>query len=135
MLGDLIYEGRAKGSDVRMKSHDGRVEATFNETGKLKGIEVSGAVTWWSNGIWMPQEGEVMLGEGEGVFMTDRGEKYGWKGRGTIRRVGGKIIERGAIQYYGPSEGRLVFINGVIEVYELEQTTDLNLYIKVWEWK
>jgi hypothetical protein len=92
-----------------------------------------GSVTWWSKGIWML--GEVMLWEGECVFVTDKGEKYGWKGIGTIRRVGGKIIERGAIQYYGPSEGRLACINGVIGVYELEQTPDFNFSMKVWEWE
>jgi len=46
-----------------------------------------------------------------------------------------KYNERGAIQYYGPSEGRLSFINGVIGVYELEMTPDFNFIIKVWEWK
>jgi hypothetical protein len=46
-----------------------------------------------------------------------------------------KYNERGAIQYYGSSEGRLSFINGVIGVYELEMTPDFNFIIKVWEWK
>jgi hypothetical protein len=91
MLGELIYEGYGKGSEVRMKSKDGKVEATFMETSKLKDIEVIGAITWLSDGIWLPKEGEIMLGEGEGVFVTDKGEKFGWKGRGTIRRVGNKI--------------------------------------------
>jgi len=68
MLGELIYEGEGKGSDIRMRVKDGKVETSFKETGRMKGVEVYGEVTWWTDVAPAPKEGQSIWGEGVGIF-------------------------------------------------------------------
>jgi hypothetical protein len=136
MLGELIYEGEGKGSDIRMRVKDGKVESSYKETGRMKGVEVYGEVTWWSDVAFVPKEGQSIWGNGVGIFFSQDGEKFTWNGFGTTRRKNGKFTERGSMLYTTPEKGAFAWLEGLIGVYELELSPDFSFYkIKVWEWK
>jgi hypothetical protein len=140
-LGLIGYAGRThlrgegKGSDVRMRSIDGRVETSFKETGRLRGVQVYGEVTWWSDVAFVPKEGQSIWGKGVGIFYSQDGEKFTWDGFGTITRKNGKITERGSMLYTAPEKGAFAWLEGLIGVCELEISPDFSFKIKVWEWK
>jgi hypothetical protein len=97
MLGELIYEGEGKGSDVRMSATHGKVETLFKESGKMRGVQVYGEVTWWSDITCVPRVGQSIWGKGERIFFSPDGEKFVWSGFGTITRKDGKLTERGSL--------------------------------------
>lgn len=135
MLGELIYEGEGKGSDVRMRATDGKVETSFKESGRMKDVQVYGEVTWWSDLAYVPREGQSIWGKGKGIFFSPDGEKFVWNGFGTITRKNGKLTERGSLLYTAPEKGAFAWLEGLIGVYEIEMSPDFNFRIKVWEWK
>ena len=77
MLGELIYESRGKRTARRVVSVDGgfKVEVSFEDSGKMLGIEVSDIGTYTS--VSRPDGG--MFGEGQGVILADGGGAT-WKG-------------------------------------------------------
>jgi hypothetical protein len=135
MIAELIYEGEGKGTEIRMRVKDGKVETLFKEMGRMKGVEVFGEVTWWSDVPFVPREGQSISGTGVGTFFSQDGEKFTWGGFGTVTRKNGKVIERGSMLYTAPEKGAFAWLDGLVGVYELETSPDFSFKIKVWQWK
>jgi hypothetical protein len=132
MLGEVIGETRGKRIVRRMlSSNPVKVEVTFEDSGKMLGIDVNGFGTYNSE---VRADGSI-YGEGEGAYVTADGEMLSWKGSGL-----GKFGERGAVSYRGilyyrtPSQ-KLARLNTVCGVFEYEVDADGETHTKIWEWK
>jgi hypothetical protein len=133
MLGELIYESRGKRTARRGVSVDSgfKVEVSFEDSGKLLGLEVSDIGTYCS----VSQPDGSLHGEGQGLVMTADGGGATWKGQGVGKFLaGGAISYRGAIYYTSPHP-KLARLNGIAGVFEFEVDASGNTHTKVWEWK
>jgi hypothetical protein len=133
MLGELIYESRGKRTARRVVSVDGgfKVEVSFEDSGKMLGMDVSDIGTYTS--VSRPDGG--MLGEGQGVVLTADGGGAIWKGQGVGKFLsGGAVSYRGAI-FYTTANPKLARLNGVAGVFEFEVDASGNTHSKIWEWK
>lgn len=129
-LGEVL--GESKGKVVGMKVlPDGRVEVTFQGSGRLLGIEISDLGTYTQS---MRANGSI-YGDGQVVIMSSQGAAL-WKGSGTGRPTGQGF---GAKYAYGG-----IFVNApeksarLLDVYTAgEYTVDQagNYQWKLWEWK
>jgi hypothetical protein len=133
MLGELISESRGMRTDRRVLSTSPtfRVEVSFEDDGKLLGIDAHTIATYWSEG----RPDGSLYGEGQAVIMTRDGEAVTWKGQGV-----GKFLARGAVSYRGAvyfstASPKLARLNTVAGVFEFEVDADGNTASKVWEWK
>lgn len=132
MLGEQIGETRGKRIVRRVLSSDPlRVEVTFEDSGKMLGIDVNGFGTYTSQ---VRADG-TFYGEGEGAYMTRDGELLSWKGSGLGKfREGGAVSYRG-ILYYRTASQKLARLNTVTGVFEYEVDAKGETLAKVWEWK
>jgi hypothetical protein len=132
MLGELVGETTGKRIVRRVLSTDPlRVEVSFEDTGKILGVNTTGFGTYTSA---VRPDGSV-YGEGEGAFMTQDGELVSWKGSGL-----GTFKERGAISYRGilyhrTASQKLARLNTVPTVFEYESDPEGKTHAKFWEWK
>ena len=95
MLGEQIGETRGKRIVRRVLSSDPlRVEVTFEDSGKMLGIEANGFGTYTSQ---LRADGTI-YGEGEAAYITKDGESVTCKGSGL-----GKLKEGGAVS--APASG------------------------------
>jgi hypothetical protein len=129
MLGDLIGETRGK-RIVRRVLPEGRVEVTFEDSGKFLGLDVLGFGTY---------EAEVrpdgtLYGQGQGIVTGKQGDMATWKGIGVGKFVGAAVSYRGAISYYSQSP-KLARLNSVATIFEFEVDEAGNTQAKIWEWK
>ena len=133
MLGEMIGESHGKRTARRVlaASPGFKVEVSFEESGKILGVEGTGIVTYWSEG----RPDGSLYGEGQGVFITQTGETATWKGQGvgTIK-PGGAVGYRGAV-YYSTAAPKLTRLNTVAVVFEFEVDANGNTHSKYWEWK
>ena len=96
------------------------------------GIKASETITFMakvtSNGI--------LHGVGNGIVMTADGEMATYTGEG-IGRIDstGSINWRGSIFCKTSSNGKLVFINNLVGVFEAQSDANGNFSDKTWEWK
>ena len=82
MLGNLIGETRGKRIVRRVLSATpARIEVTFEDAGKMLGVEVNGLGTYTSE---IRADGSI-YGEGQGLYLTATGEGLAWKGSGLGR--------------------------------------------------
>ena len=132
MLGEQIGETRGKRIVRRVLSSDPvRVEVSFEDNGKMLGIDVNGFGTYTSQ---VRADG-TFYGEGEGAYMTRDGELLSWKGSGLGKfREGGAVSYRG-ILYYRTASQKLARLNTVTGVFEYEVDAKGETLAKVWEWK
>src|ERR1700730_1265649 len=102
MLGELIGESRGKRIVRRMLSSDPvKIEVTFQDSGKMLGVDLSGLGTYWSE---IRADGSI-YGEGEGAYMSAEGEMLTWKGSGLGKfKEGGAVSYRGILYYRTPSQ-------------------------------
>ena len=132
MLGELLGETTGKRIVRRVLSSDPpRAEVSFEESGKMLGIGVTGFGTYSS----VVRSDGTMLGEGEGIMITQDGEMISWKGSGL-----GRFKERGAVSYRGilyfrTTSQKLVRLNTVPGIFEYEVDPEGKTQTKVWEWK
>jgi hypothetical protein len=132
MLGEQIGESRGKRLVRRVLSSDPlKVEVTFEDSGRILGVETNGFGTYTSQ---VRSDGAI-YGEGEGAFMTKDGEPVTWKGSGL-----GKIKEGGALSYRGilyhkTTSQKLARLNTTAVVFEYEVDTKGETTAKYWEWK
>ena len=131
MLGEMIGEERGKTSGQKVLP-DGKVEVSFEATGKILGFETTDMGTYLSE---MMPDGTIW-GEGQGIEITKDGEMASWKGTGVGRFTGkgGATSFRGAI-YYRTSSQKLARLNGIAVVFEYETDENGNTHGKSWEWK
>jgi hypothetical protein len=132
MLGEQIGEFRGKRLLRRVLSSDPlRVEVTFEDSGKILGVEINEFGTYTSQ---VRPDG-LMYGEGEGAFMTKDGEAVSWKGSGLGKfKEGGALSYRG-ILYYKTTSQKLARLNTTATVFEYEVDAKGDTSTKLWEWK
>ena len=133
MLGEMIGEGHGKRTARRVVavSPGFKVEVSFEDSGKILGIEYNGITTYWSES----RPDGSLYGEGEGIFLLQSGESMTFKGQGagTIK-AGGAVSYRGAV-YFTASSPKLARLNTVAAVFEFEVDAGGNTHTKYWEWK
>ncbi len=131
MLGEMLAEERGKITAQKVLP-DGKVEVSFQATGKILGMDETSIVTYSSE---MRPDG-TLYGEGQGVLMTKDGDTASWKGSGVGKFAGrgGAVSFRGAI-YYQTTSPKLSRLNSVAAVFEYETDENGNTHGKSWEWK
>ena len=132
MLGEQIGETRGKRIVRRVQSSDPlRIEVTFEDSGKMLGIEVNGFGTYTAQ---VRVDG-TLYGEGQGAYVSRDGEMLTWKGSGLGKlKEGGAVSYRG-ILYYQTTSQKLARLNTVAGVFEYEVDGKGDTLAKVWEWK
>ena len=132
MLGESIGETRGKRIIRRMLSSDPpRVEVSFEDSGKMLGIDVNGFGTYTSQ---VRADG-TMYGEGEGAYTTRDGEMLTWKGSGLGKFGEGGAVSYRGILYYRTTSLKLARLNTVAGVFEYDVDAKGDTHSKVWEWK
>jgi hypothetical protein len=132
MLGELIGEARGKRTGRRVvQTRAGmRVEISFEDTGKMLGLDTSGFGTYSAE---LRPDG-TFHGEGQGILTTKTGETAKWRGMGVGHRTGNAVSWRGALSYYSASP-TLSRLNGIAVIFEFEGDEPGNTRSKFWEWK
>jgi hypothetical protein len=134
MLGEMIGELTGKCIGQRIVKRFGgepMLERTFEEKGKILGIEVTFLATTWSKE--RPQGG--MFTKGHGIMMTKSGEKATLHGSGIIlpgKGPGSSIRGARYLQTTAPSLSRL---NNAALIFEIEFSPEGVMHDKMWEWK
>jgi hypothetical protein len=132
MLGELFGEATGKRIVRRVLSTDPvKVEVSFEETGKLLGKKMNGFGTY----VAVVRPDGSLLGEGEGLEITQDGDTVTWKGSGQ-----GKIKEDGSVSYRGilyfrTASEKLARLNAAPGVFEYEVDAEGKTRSKIWEWK
>ena len=132
MLGEQIGELRGRRVLRRVLSSDPlKVEVTFEDSGKILGVEINDFGTYTSQ---VRPDG-MIYGEGEGAFMTKDGEAVSWKGSGLGKfKEGGAVSYRGIV-YYTTTSQKLARLNTTATVFEYEVDGKGDTSTKFWEWK
>jgi hypothetical protein len=132
MLGELVYQGNGKRLVRRVLSSTPlSVEATFEEDGKILGVDCKEIATYTAGA----RPDGTLYGEGHGILMTNQGDQIAWKGSGVGGfKEGGTVTYRGAI-YYQTASAKMLRLNSVAGVFEFESTAGGDTHSKVWEWK
>ena len=126
MLGELIGELRGKRTGRRVLSTTPgfKVEVSFEDSGKLLGIEVNEIVTYWAE---VRPDGSL-YGEGQGIVTTQDGDMATLKGQGVGKFVGGGAVSyRGAV-YYSTASPKLARLNTVAAVFEFDADANGNTH-------
>ena len=132
MLGDLINESTGKRIVRRVLSTDPlKVEVSFEDSGTMLGIPVSGFGTYSS----AVRADGTLYGEGEGAMATADGEFVSWKGSGMGKFGPGGAVSYRGILYYRTASQKLARLNTVAGVFEYEVDPEGKTHTKVWEWK
>jgi len=132
MLGDVISETTGKRLVRRVLSTEPpTVEVSFEDSGTMTGIAVSGFGTYQST---IRADGSI-YGEGQGANITADGELVTWKGSGQgTFGAGGAVSYRG-ILYFQTASKKLAHLNASPGVFEYEVDASGNTHSKVWAWK
>ena len=133
MLGEQIYEARGKRTGRKVLSVEGgfKVEVSFENAGKLLGVDVTEIGTYWSES----RPDGSLYGEGHGVALAQDGTAATWKGAGVGKlAAGGAVSYRGAV-YYVSAAPKFARLNTVAQLFEFEVAADGNTHTKGWEWK
>ena len=130
-LGDMILDETGKKTGTRVLP-DGKVETSYQSSGKLLGVDINNMTTYWS--VLRPDG--TFYGEGQGVGMTSDGEAVSWKASGVGKPTGkGFGASLRGVTYFESASQRLARVNGIVGVFEYEMDEDGNVRGKVWEWK
>ena len=114
-------------------SADGKVEASFQGSGKLLGVEINEFYT----AIISPQQGGALFMEGNGIITSKDGkESESLKFQGVGRALGAGFKAR----YYGGTFGqttspKFAKLNNAMTVWEVDVDEAGNWHLKIWEWK
>jgi hypothetical protein len=132
MLGEILYEGQWKITGMRVLE-DKRIEVSFNEGGKILGIDFSGVATVTTGGG--SPEGSI-YGEGQAVLTNKDGDVVTWRGIGDGKPKGkGLAISWRGAKAYQTSSQKLVRLNSMPLVFEAEADENGVGWHKHWEWK
>jgi len=132
MLGNKI--GTIKGKQIvrRVLSvTPPTTEVSFEDTGEVYGIHVTGMGTYTS--VIRPDGS--LIGNGQGLTLTDDGEPVTWTGTGI-----GKFGPGGAISYRGmlflqTQSTALAQLHNACAAFEYEVDPSGNITSTLWEWK
>jgi len=132
MIGNQISETKGKRIVRRVLSTEPpTVEVSFEDSGHVYGTPGTGLGTYTSV---MAADGS-MMGQGQGMIMTQDGEGVSWTGTGI-----GKFGQGGAVSYRGmlffkTTSQKLAQLNNACGAFEYEVDASGNTVSKVWEWK
>lgn len=132
MLGDKIGEAKGKRLVRRVLSVDPpTVEVTFEDSGKLFGVAVTGLGSYTS----VVRPDGSLFGNGQGIEMTQDGEGLSWTGTGVGRfGPGGSVSYRGSL-FWTTASKKLARLNNACTVFEYDVDAKGNTISKMWEWK
>lgn len=132
MLGNSIYEATTKMIGMRVLDENGTMETTFQEQGKILGIECAVTATFVSK----PRPNGMMYSEGYGVLLTKDGDTATLTISGVTIPKGHPSLSsiRGAA-YCRTQSPKLARLNSVVCIYEAETNDGMSYIIKGWEWK
>src|SRR5215475_12829868 len=118
-------------STYRISHRGTKVEVSFQNTGRILGVETRGTVTYWAG---VRPDG-TLYGEAQGLVMGTGGERATFKAQGVGKLLdGGAVSYRGA-QYFYSDSPQFSRLNLVAAVFEYEADADGNTKSKLWEWK
>ncbi len=113
-----------------------KVERTFEDSGKILGMETTGIGTFWS----VARAGGL-YGEGRGIAMIKDamikdGEMASWTAQavGKLTGKGFASIWRGSVFFQTQSQ-KLAHLNSIAVMFEFEVDEKGNTHHKLWEWK
>lgn len=132
MLGDLIYEATSKVVGTRVLDENGTIEITYQEHGKLLGIECNTTLTLM--GKLDPDK--VQHTNGYGISITKDGDTATLTVSGIIipKELPFLASNRGAA-FFRTHSPKLMRLNSIVFVYEAEVNEDMSYKVKAWEWK
>lgn len=132
MLGEQIGETKGRRLVRRVTSIDPpTAEVSFEDTGQMLGIPTTGMGTYTS--VIRP-DGSI-LGQGQGLDMTQDGEAITWSGTGIGKfGPGGSVSYRGMLFFQTASQ-KLARLNNVCGAFEYDVDASGNTTAKMWEWK
>ena len=134
MIGEMIGELTGKVVGQRIVKHHGghmMIERTFEEKGKILGVDVTFLATTWSKE--RSQGGEFT--KGHGILMTKNGEKVKLHGSGVSVQGKGPGRSLRGIRYAQTTAPSLSRLNNVALLFEIEVTPEGMMTDKWWEWK
>jgi len=132
MLGDLFGETHGKRIVRRViSSTPPKVEVSFEDAGKMAGVEVNGFGTYTSE---VRADGSI-IGEGSGMYMSAKGDVLAWEGSGLGKFGEGGAVSYRGILYYQSTSPKFAKLNTVAGVFEYEVDAKGSTHAKVWEWK
>jgi hypothetical protein len=118
MSGEKLGEGNGQRGIRKVLSTQPafKVEVSFEETGKLMGVEGMNMGTYTAT----TKPDGSLEGIGEGVFATLDGEFVTWRGMGV-----GRFVEAGAVHYtgmlsYSTTLAKLTKLNSITATFEFE---------------
>ncbi len=132
MIGQQISETKGKRLVRRVLSIDPpTAEVSFEDSGQVLGVPTTGMGTYTS--IVRP-DGSI-LGQGQGMSMTQDGESITWTGTGAGKfGPGGSVSYRGMLFFQTTSQ-KLAQLNNSCGAFEYDVDPSGNTISKVWEWK
>ena len=132
MLGNQIGEVKGKRLVRRVLSIDPpTAEVSFEDAGQMLGTNVTGMGTYTS--VSRP-DGSI-LGQGQGMSMTDAGEIITWTGTGLGKfGPGGSVSYRGML-FFQTASTKLAALNNSCAAFEYEVDPSGQTTSKMWEWK
>ena len=135
MLGEQIGELKGKLVGQRVLPPDNgapRMEISFQQAGKLLGIEVTNTLTV----VNTARPGGVMYAEGHGIIMSKDGEVVLGAPVGILKLgpggMGGSV--RGVV-FFQTQSAKFARLNSLVALIEVEQDANWNAQVKLWEWK
>lgn len=134
MLGELIGQETGQITNIRVLPSPGdpKIEVTFQASGTLLGTHETNMGTYTA----VTRPDGTMSGTGQGVVVTENGEKAAWRGDGVGHFTGdGTAVSwRGAI-YYQTEAQSLSRLNGIAAVYEYDTNASGKTEARNYEWK
>jgi hypothetical protein len=132
MLGEQIGETKGKRLVRRVISIDPpAAEVSFEDVGQIFGTPTTGMGTYTS--VIRP-DGSI-LGQGQGLSLTEDGEAITWTGTGVGKfGPGGAVSYRGMLFFQTASQ-KLARVNNACGAFEYEVDASGNTLSKIWEWK
>lgn len=124
-------EGQWKITGMRVLE-DKRIEISFQESGKILGVEFSSVATVTT----AAGHNGTVYGEGQAIITTKDGETVSWKGIGIgkPKRQGLAISYRGAKAFQTSSQ-KLAKLNSMMIIFEADADENGVGWHKHWEWK
>jgi hypothetical protein len=132
MLGEQFSETKGRRLVRRVISVEPpTAEVSFEDSGQIFGIPATGMGTYTS--VVRP-DGSI-LGNGQGMSLTNDGEAITWTGTGLGKfGPGGSVSYRGML-FLSTASQKLASANNLCAAFEFEVDASGNTVSKMWEWK
>jgi len=132
MLGEQIGETKGRRLVRRVISIDPpTAEVSFEDTGHIFGTPTTGMGTYTS--VIRP-DGSI-LGQGQGLSMTEDGEAITWTGTGVGKFGSGGAVSYRGMLFFQTASKKLARVNNASGAFEYEVDGSGNTLSKIWEWK